>query len=188
MLPRPSTDTRSADATSESARGRQWADNPEPLAQATPSAFNGGNIRGHHTVSSNVVTTGEATMKHRQSYEQCKEQVRRYRENGCCTVIALANTMDWSFGKAHRYMRKFGRRDCRGMALFEIARVMQELGKERGDDCQDMTINRFVKSHPKGSYYVLVRGHALAVVDGKVQDWTGDTAQRRKIIEYYKMG
>jgi len=34
----------------------------------------------------------------------------------------------------------------------------------------------------------LVRGHALAVVDGTVQDWTGDTAQRRKIIEYYKMG
>ena len=51
----------------------------------------------------------KATMTHRQSFEQCKEQVSRYRENGCCTVIALANTMDWSFGKAHRFMAKHGR-------------------------------------------------------------------------------
>jgi len=129
----------------------------------------------------------KATMTHRQSYEQCKEQVSRYRENGCCTVIALANAMDWSFGKAHRFMKKFGREDRRGMAMYQISAVMTKLGKDRETAYKGMTINRFVKDHPKGSYYVLVRGHALAVVDGIVQDWTGDTAQRRKIIEYYKM-
>ena len=127
-------------------------------------------------------------MTHRQTFEQCKEQISRYRESGCCSVIALANTMDWSFGKAHRFMAKHGRKHGRGMAMYQISRVMQKLNKERGNDCNGMTINRFVKSNPKGSYYVLVRGHALAVVDGTVQDWTGDTAQRRKIIEYYKMG
>lgn len=127
-------------------------------------------------------------MTHRQSFEQCKEQVSRYRENGCCTVIALANTMDWSFGKAHRFMAKHGREHGRGMAMYQISAVMTKLGKDREIAYKGMTINRFVKDHPKGSYYVLVRGHALAVVDGIVQDWTGDTAQRRKIIEYYKMG
>jgi hypothetical protein len=130
----------------------------------------------------------KATMKHQQNWNECKEQISQYREAGCCTVTALANTMDWSFGKAHRYMKKFGRRDRCGMSLIGISHALRNLGKESSSDCNGMTINRFVKSHPKGSYYVLVRGHALAVVDGTVQDWTGDTAQRRKIIEYYKMG
>jgi len=127
-------------------------------------------------------------MTHRQTFEQCKEQVSRYRENGCCTVIALANTMDWSFGKAHRYMRKFGRRDRKGMSTADIVIALGRLEKTFSSDCNGMTINRFVKSHPKGSYYVLVRGHALAVVDGTVQDWTGDTAQRRKVLGYFNMG
>lgn len=127
-------------------------------------------------------------MQHRQTFEQCKEQVSRYRENGCCTVIALANTMDWSFGKAHRHMCKFGRKDRRGMSTVDIVLALDKLDKKFSSDCNGMTISRFVKSHPKGSYYVLVRGHALAVVDGTVQDWTGDTAQRRKIVGYFNMG
>jgi hypothetical protein len=96
--------------------------------------------------------------------------------------------MDWSFGKAHRYMRKFGRRDRRGMSTVDIVLALGQLDKKFSSDCNGMTINRFVKSRPKGSYYVLVRGHALAVVDGTVQDWTGDTAQRRKVVGYFKMG
>ena len=126
-------------------------------------------------------------MKHQQTWGQCEEQISRYRENGCCTVIALANTMDWSFGKAHRYMKKFGRRDRCGMSTFQICKALANIGKTISSDCNGMTINRFVKTHPRGSYYVLVRGHALAVVDGTVQDWTGDTAQRRKLQGYFDM-
>ena len=106
-------------------------------------------------------------MKHQQTWGQCEEQISRYRENGCCTVIALANTMDWSFGKAHRYMKKFGRRDRCGMLTRDIIKALANIGK---------TISS-----------VLVRGHALAVVDGTVQDWTGDTAQRRKLQGYFDM-
>lgn len=124
----------------------------------------------------------------KQNYDQCKEQVSRYREDGCCTVISLANTMDWSFGKAHRHMQKFGRKNRRGMSTFGIKDALGALGKTMSTDYNGMTINRFVKSHPKGSYYVLVRGHALAVVNGTVQDWTGDTAQRRKLVGYFNMG
>jgi len=125
----------------------------------------------------------------RQKYDGTMHQtITQYRENGCCTVVALACTMDWSFGKAHRYMRKFGRRDRRGMSTVDIVLALGQLDKKFSSDCNGMTINRFVKSRPKGSYYVLVRGHALAVVDGTVQDWTGDTAQRRKVVGYFKMG
>ena len=86
-------------------------------------------------------------MKHKQNWNECKEQISQYREAGCCTVTALANTMDWSFGKAHRYMKKFGRRDRCGMSLIGISHALRNLGKESSSDCNGMTINRFVKSH-----------------------------------------
>ena len=74
-----------------------------------------------------------------------------------------------------------------GMLTRDIIKALANIGKTISSDCNGMTINRFVKTHPRGSYYVLVRGHALAVVDGTVQDWTGDTAQRRKLQGYFDM-
>jgi len=35
-----------------------------------------------------------------------------------------------------------------------------------------ITISRFCKKHPKGKFYVCVRGHALAILDGVPSDNT----------------
>jgi hypothetical protein len=32
-------------------------------------------------------------------------------------------------------------------------------------------VSHFVKKHPVGRYYVLVRGHAFCIKDGVVHDW-----------------
>lgn len=124
--------------------------------------------------------------------------VVNYKDKNFCTVAALAMTLDWSFGKAHRHMAKHGRKNKRGM--FErdwapaIAEAAIKAGKRfiagdwhRRADGRTMTLKRFCREHPTGTYYVKVSGHAVAIVDGVMHDWTADTAGRRKIIGAYKL-
>ena len=123
-----------------------------------------------------------------------------YKDRGFCTVAALAMTLDWSFGKAHRWMAKkpFNRKPGRGMYLTAgrpaIEAAAESVGKSfkegnwhiRGDG-RAMTLSRFCKEYPTGAYYVQVNRHAVAIVDGVMHDWTADTAGRRKIITSFKL-
>lgn len=126
-----------------------------------------------------------------QTYDQLMPVMGAYREHNCCTVVALACTLDWSFGKAHRHMAKHGRESRKGMRIQDWLPALREAALQDGkkvqriDDAAGMTINRFVKTHPSGTYYIRVRAHALAVVDGQIQDWTAGTAQRRKILDCF---
>ncbi len=123
-----------------------------------------------------------------------------YKERGFCTVAALAMTLDWSFGKAHRWMAKkpFNRKRGCGMYIMAwrpaIEAAAKTVGKRfvEGDyhlrgDGRSMTLSRFCKEYPTGTYYVQVNQHAVAIVDGVMHDWTADTAGRRKIITSFKL-
>lgn len=52
-----------------------------------------------------------------------------------------------------------------------------------------MTLKRFAKENPKGAFYILVRGHALAIIDGIIVDnLQGKCAgEGRQIIKAYKV-
>ncbi len=124
--------------------------------------------------------------------------VVNYKDRNFCTVAALALTLDWSFGKAHRHMAKHGRKNKRGMfecdwrPAIEAAAIKEGKRFTAGDwhrraDGRTMTLTRFCREHPTGTYYVKVSGHAVAIVDGVMHDWTADTAGRRKIIGAYKL-
>lgn len=124
--------------------------------------------------------------------------VVNYKDRNFCTVAALAMTLDWSFGKAHRHMSKHGRKQGRGMFIMAwrpaIEAAAKGVGKRftEGDyhlrgDGRAMTLGRFCKEYPTGTYYVQVNRHAVAIVDGVMHDWTADTAGRRKIITAFKL-
>ena len=129
----------------------------------------------------------------RQSFEPLRITIHKYKEHNCCTVVALACTMDWSFGKAHRHMAKHGRKPRKGMYLSNWLPAMEDAANKSGKTVKHMvcytgmTIGRFARENPNGTFYVQVRGHALAVVNGQMQDWTAQTAGRRKIINCYKI-
>lgn len=142
----------------------------------------------------------------RQQYDATMRQtISQYREAGCCTVVALACSMDWSFGKAHRWMKKHGRKNRAGMRESEWSRAIKAAAETEGKKFTDrtdlaivfdkrgimkpngMTIGRFCKEYPKGTFYVKVRGHALCIKDGVMMDWTAQTAARRPIISLYKL-
>ena len=124
--------------------------------------------------------------------------VVKYKDRNFCTVAALALTLDWSFGKAHRHMAKAGRKTGHGMYIMSwrpaIEAAAKSVGKRftEGDyhlrgDGRAMTLSRFCKEYPRGTFYVQVNRHAVAIVDGVMHDWTADTAGRRKIITSFKL-
>lgn len=129
----------------------------------------------------------------------CEVGVNQYKDRNFCTVAALAMTLDWSFGKAHRWMKKHtGRRNGCGLYEYQwgpaIAAAAVTEGKKflRTDhhelwDGRTMTLKRFCKENPTGTFYVKVKGHAVAIIDGELHDWTADTAGRRKIISCYSL-
>lgn len=129
----------------------------------------------------------------RQSFNPLRVTIDKYNERNCCTVVALACAMDWSFGKSLRHMAKHGRKPRRGMYASQWLPAMQDAANKSGKtvqhiaSVQGLTIGRFAKENPKGVFYIQVRGHALAVVNGKMQDWTAETAGRRKILNCYKI-
>ena len=130
----------------------------------------------------------------KQSYNyKMQELIARYNETGCCTVLALACCLDWSFGKAHRHMAKHGRKKKQGMTILQWLPALQEAAEKDGktvlehESANGLTIGRFARENPKGVFYVRVHRHALAIVDGVLQDWTANTAGRRKILNCYKI-
>ena len=116
-----------------------------------------------------------------------------YNENGFCTVAALALCLDWSFGKAHRHMKKHGRLNRRGMHWTVWLPALKDAATKAGKDVKrvqqydGLTLNRFCKQRVKGTFYVKVNRHALCIRDGIIHDWTADTAGRRKIQMLFKI-
>lgn len=131
-------------------------------------------------------------------YGETYINARGKRTGADCTVKALAAFFDLSYGKAHRTMRKAGRQDRQGSNVYTISKAIEIL---TGEDCESikgkfvestqgqklMTLNQFCKANPRGSFYVIVSGHALCVRDGRLIDWTADSAGRRRVKYAYKL-
>ena len=122
-------------------------------------------------------------------------------ETDDCTVRALANTVGYEYGEAHAYMKQHGRKDRRGMRTMDIRRALKALPtenyetkeldswkKEHSWSNPWMTIKQFIKANSIGTFYICVKGHALAIVDGKVVDsnMTGVRSQVRFAMEIIK--
>lgn len=130
-----------------------------------------------------------------QNYEHVRMIMRSqsgYNENNFCTVVSIATAFNWSAGKAHRLLAKHGRPHRRGPSWGSFRKAVEEAAEKAGRDVQflgaydGMTISRFCKENTTGTYIVAVKGHVLTVIDGVMQDWTADTAGRRKIA--YRSG
>lgn len=107
--------------------------------------------------------------------------VKYYNDMNFCTVIALSVCCNVGIGKAYHTMKRLGRKDRQGAKYGTIQKAVVELGYT----CKtiDGLYNKQIKSLPnllpsKGLFMVHVRGHVLAVRDGKILDWTEGRAHR----------
>jgi len=134
-------------------------------------------------------------------------------DSNYCTVTALSASFDISADEAYEYAAKsWGRRRGKGVATLtminktfplaegitqskealgkEVVRVKTEQDYKQPDSSiktRDMNLSTFCKKYPRGKFYILVKGHALAIIDGEIVDHT-DKPKRRvyyawKIIE-----
>lgn len=115
-------------------------------------------------------------------YIQMKNESRKQGERNDCTVIATAIAFRLSYATAHRLMQKAGRRKGCGVwyeekavpVLQKAGLVVEELDEEKirqpnGSRYTAKTIGKLCK---RGYYVAICSGHAFAVVNGEVLDWT----------------
>lgn len=113
------------------------------------------------------------------------EVSRKFKEHNDCTVKAWVNCFDCSYEKAHAWLKRFGRQNRRGPTMDKLQAALEscKIAKvrigpySRGNR---ITLSNFCKTHNKGRYYVVVRGHALCVKDGVVYDHSDGF--RRQVI------
>lgn len=63
----------------------------------------------------------------------------------------------------------------------DVIRVKAEQDYKQPDGSiktRDMNLSTFAKKYPRGKFYILVKGHALAIIDGEIVDHT-DKPKRR---------
>lgn len=98
------------------------------------------------------------------------------KEKNDCTVKAWVNVFDCSYVAAHSWLKRFGRRDGRGMMPKDLKRALAACKKAKVklgpySRSRRITVSQFIKAHPVGRYYVANRDHAFCVKDGVVHDW-----------------
>jgi len=111
-------------------------------------------------------------------------------DRNCCTVLAWAAVFGCNVDKADKYLRRFGRKWRKGMLTYEIEDALKhckryKVVKGPYSSKKRVTLKRFTQEHSVGRYYVLVRGHALAVIDGVVVDHTDKP--RRQVTGAYRV-
>lgn len=128
--------------------------------------------------------------------------VYTFNETRDCTVRALANSAGLLYGNAHTILKRHGRTDKRGcthyvwhdayisngmslVGVYGTTRGARSLAKKLSVVAQDgITLGRMLPTLTKGSYIVIITGHALAVVDGGVVDMNLNRANSRVIAVY----
>jgi len=139
------------------------------------------------------------------TYEEHLKCREAYKEHGDCTVRALSNLLDCSYGLAHRKLKKWGRPHGRGADWSTIKWACEEICEMKGRTVswhgapqlpvttakyfghKVQTINQFIRSNPKGVYLISMREHVATIVDGEILDWTADTAGKRQVTGYIKL-
>lgn len=117
-------------------------------------------------------------------------------ERNDCTVKAVAIACQIPYKEAHQYLRNLGRkRGCgwyesdhwRGMRhISGYVDNLHKIGVEHEQiEVRSKTVSQIVNELKSGHYMVKVRGHILALVDGKVEDWTA--GRRHRVQKVYKI-
>ena len=143
----------------------------------------------------------------RESIKGYKESKIVSGENNDCVVRALASSFDISYDESHNFCEKtFRRRFRKGVMMFNTQmenffgkglkinnKTAELVGKYsklyydvvvKGETKKrKLTVGTFIKTNPKGTFLVTVRGHAFTIKDGVVIGNVEDAQKTKKILE-----
>lgn len=127
-------------------------------------------------------------MKYVYNWPKYKEVRDALKETRDCTVVSMAEVFDMEYLKAHKILReRFKRKSRKGVNVDKLAELMSEYTIKKGPYTWEnkISLGQFCKKHPVGRYYVIVRGHALAVIDGVVYDHSDKP--RRMVVSAWRV-
>lgn len=110
----------------------------------------------------------------------------QYNDTNYCFPLAVAVVSGVSAGKARAAFERAGREHGKGTPIPVGMKAMQALGL-RWDSVSDFKGRQLRSVAPKleGKWIIITCTHAVAIVDGKVDDWI-DADSRRKVLYAYK--
>lgn len=120
----------------------------------------------------------------------CEDPIFK-KDNNACTVVAFTKVFDTDYTTAYNFIKKVcGRTHGRGLTQSQILSIFENVKKAKWklghySVSNSITINQFIKKHPKGRFYCLVRGHAIAIIDGVLYDYK--ESGRRKINKAFRV-
>lgn len=94
-------------------------------------------------------------------------------ERADCTVRALAISTDSPYYDAYRVLSQAGRKSNQGFYIEKFLKSSKFiLGHQftKLNFRKAITLQKFLKTHPKGTFYVRKRGHVFVVKNGTVFD------------------
>ena len=153
-------------------------------------------------------------LKTNNKYAEFNSEIAK-RENNDCMVRALATAADVDYDTAHKFAKDVFQREDRkgtmnamitaaflkaeeaGMQVGKKMLAVSVLGKHHIKNryklygeivWRQKTLKSFIETHQKGTYMVMVAGHALTVKDGELLDW-GNMAYKptRKVQAAYRV-
>ena len=118
---------------------------------------------------------------------------KHHKEHNDCTVKAFAVAFDTTYDKAHAFLKEYcGRKNRHGIRAREhLPHKLKKTKTQIVEDAWDIqngtgiTLNAFCKKYPTGRFFVTVRGHAIAVVDGVVYDFKH--SPKRKVLYAFQV-
>lgn len=123
------------------------------------------------------------------------EEIWKYaNETNDCSVRATTIALNKPYKEVHSTFLKHGRRWGKGVTFITLTAVLKDLTKDKvkmvaSDVVKRESLARFIKTHPKGRYVVVKRGHAFAVIDGVAHDAHESGCGSRSIVKYaYQVG
>lgn len=128
-------------------------------------------------------------------------------ETNDCAVISLSSAFEITYEVAHEFARvRFGRRNRQGTRGF--IEIMDRLSLSKftinsknfsavttivpenkpASQLKKMTVNQFIMKNPKGTFIVVVNGHAFTIKNGVVVGNYEDSVKiKRRVIRAYKV-
>lgn len=129
-------------------------------------------------------------------FSPAKDSIKGYSESKLaqsetkdCVVRAFAAATEWDYDKTHRFVAKeFLRQPKQGTKKFiptmnKMVVEGRKLGRKKIKTINDpsiKTVGQFVKWYDKGTYIIVISGHAFTIKDGQVVGGNSNDAERMR--------
>jgi hypothetical protein len=112
-------------------------------------------------------------------------------ETNDCAVRALAVACRVEYDKAHKVLRRWGRRNRDGFKLMQLLEWRYMFGNDFEwmpvGIRRNVRVEDFLRLNPKGTFILHVRGHFCTVVDGVLYDEARELAGNKQIFSVHKL-